>query len=101
MGGGPWDLLDLDADAGIEPLEFGHELGDHLPFPPHRPETHHLALVASSGATEQQRQQQRQKGGTGGREAHAASQPPVKPARSSPRRICGLPRSTFQTRPLR
>ena len=43
--GDPGDLLDPDPDAGVQPLEFGHELGDDLALASHRPEAQRLAAV--------------------------------------------------------
>src|SRR5207253_4591578 len=38
MRGAPWELLDVDPDAGMRSLELGNKRGDDLAFATHGPE---------------------------------------------------------------
>ena len=42
----PWNLLNLDAPAGVPPFELGDELPDDLPLSAERPEADRLAAVS-------------------------------------------------------
>jgi hypothetical protein len=105
--GGPRQLLDVDANAGMRALELGNERGDDLAFASHRPKADDgdIGGVAAASCNERRGHDERcgaaQRARDAGHCAVAVSQPPEKPARARPRRTYGFSRMTFQMRPLR
>ena len=110
MRGGPGELLNVDADAGMRTLEFAQQLCHHLAFAAHRPKADD-DIARRRAAGRRKRKYEKDQGSC---PAHAGccrdsrpfqrdadSHPPVNPARSSPRRRYGFLRIEFQTMPLR
>ena len=107
VGRGPWQLLDGDANARMRALELREECSHHFALPSHCPEADDgdvgraLAAADQARAHGEKRREQTATAGAAGHCTVAVSQPPVKPARSRPRRTYGFSRITFQMSPLR
>ena len=50
MRGAPWELLDVDPDAGMRSLELGNKRGDDLAFATHSPEADHGLIWTRAAA---------------------------------------------------
>ncbi len=89
----PRQGLDRDADAGVAPLELGHQLAHRPALIAHGPEAQHrLAVTTRRAGRRRPARQQRQGAPPVRARGHAFSQPPVKPAVSRALRMCGSPR---------
>ncbi len=84
----PGNLLDLDLQAGMAPLDLGNELADDLSFAPEGPEPHRVGATCAARAGRRRGQDEARGKGSHGTGA-ASSQPPEKPARRRPARTGG------------
>ena len=95
----PGNLLHLDAHAGMGALEVRNELAQHLALAAEPPDDESRAAL---GARARPEGQEAESASPRCRAIQfAASHPPSKPARSSPRRTAGLARISRQSSPLR
>ncbi len=95
----PGNLLNLDLQAGVAPLDLGNELADDLSFAPEGPETHGFGAIPAARAGRRRGQDEARGEGSHGFGA-ASSQPPVNPARRRPARIGGDCLIRLHIRPL-
>ena len=95
----PGNLLHLDLQPGMPPLQLRNELADDLPFATEGPEPHRLGAIPTARAGRCRGQEEARGEGSHGFGA-ASSQPPVNPARRRPATIGGELRIRRHSRPL-